>query len=358
MMSAAFVEESLKRKRSRGDNYCSREVEDLLTICNSYNCILENKKTDLVSNSQKVSCWQEIEQKFNKSSVSVFRKKESLQSKYESVKKMLRKRAALQKAHVMGTGGGEYLKLKPLSEQEEILYANIKLSAEGLPNWYGMDSSAVVGINNEYSNNEANNRYAEEHVDNDLHELESSQDTETNVVVDWAEFSAPMLQTRKSPQLQLNNGLTHSQQSNTLPRSQTSNLSQNINHVEPVIVVASTSAAVVQSSQMTNHNVSNGTPAAAVSGNLPAATANGIQARTTVTPNPPANTLNVIRKKRTPHKNVKSKPFEELAVKKLKLIERELELSDLKKTHLQEEHEWKRQKFTIECEILKKQLES
>lgn len=68
-------------------------------------------------------------------------------------------------------------------------------------------------------------------------------------------------------------------------------------------------------------------------------------------------TKEVIRKKKTGHKLVKSSPFEELAAKKARLVDAELEFIELKKKNAQEiheltiqqmkeEHEWKKSQYS------------
>lgn len=47
----------------------------------------------------------------------------------------------------------------------------------------------------------------------------------------------------------------------------------------------------------------------------------------------------MINRKRSGHKNVKNRPFEDLAIKKAKLVDAELELVELKKKLAQEIHD-------------------
>ncbi|KAI4468480.1 myb/sant-like dna-binding domain [Holotrichia oblita] len=74
-----------KIARVRSVNFTESEKEVLVLIINKYKDIVENKKTDNVSNSEKTTAWQNIAKEFNR----------------------MRKRAARERSEMYKTGGGK-----------------------------------------------------------------------------------------------------------------------------------------------------------------------------------------------------------------------------------------------------------
>lgn len=61
----------MNHKRVRTVNYSEKEVTELLKLCNSYSSVLENKKTDAVTNNEKTQTWDEVEKSYNKNGFGV-----------------------------------------------------------------------------------------------------------------------------------------------------------------------------------------------------------------------------------------------------------------------------------------------
>ncbi|KAI4469770.1 hypothetical protein MML48_1g19026 [Holotrichia oblita] len=97
-----------KIARVRSVNFTESEKEVLVLIINKYKDIVENKKTDNVSNSEKTTAWQNIAKEFNSQSPNfVTRSVESLKKYYDNLKKGMRKRAARERSEMYKTGGGK-----------------------------------------------------------------------------------------------------------------------------------------------------------------------------------------------------------------------------------------------------------
>ncbi|KAI4460658.1 hypothetical protein MML48_5g00010615 [Holotrichia oblita] len=97
-----------KIARVRLVNFTESENEVLVLIINKYKDIVENKKTDNVSNSEKITAWQNIAKEFNSQSPNfVTRSVDSLKKYYDNLKKGMRKRAASERSKMYKTGGGK-----------------------------------------------------------------------------------------------------------------------------------------------------------------------------------------------------------------------------------------------------------
>lgn len=79
---------SEKEKRSRSANFLAKEKLLLVTLAANFKNILENKKTDTVTNQEKEQAWALITTQFNSQCPdNIFRNKESLKRLYENKKK-------------------------------------------------------------------------------------------------------------------------------------------------------------------------------------------------------------------------------------------------------------------------------
>jgi len=67
----------------------------------------------------------------------------NLRTKYDSMKKEVRKSVAKQKKNVTGTGGGPFISEAKLSPALEQLHQNIKLSSDGLICLYDSDITHI-----------------------------------------------------------------------------------------------------------------------------------------------------------------------------------------------------------------------
>lgn len=89
--------EKLKGKeRTRGANFTEKEERLLVKYVKDYSSIIECKKTDSVSNYQKLEAWKNLAGAFNKDN-DRFRSAEALKNKYENLKKNANKYLLLKK---------------------------------------------------------------------------------------------------------------------------------------------------------------------------------------------------------------------------------------------------------------------
>lgn len=131
------MEECVKKKRS--PNYTIREKEVLLSIVSNFKNIIENKKTDAVSVTEKNRAWFSMTQKFNAMSPNnVFRPTESLKKYYDNLKEDLRKRAGEERKSLYKTGGGPPTPKTPL-EDDILLDIVNKKTIYGVDNQFDCD---------------------------------------------------------------------------------------------------------------------------------------------------------------------------------------------------------------------------
>ncbi|KAF6204076.1 hypothetical protein GE061_002416 [Apolygus lucorum] len=124
--------------RKRATNFTKSEESYLLRVVRNHSQIVENKKTDAVNNAAKLREWDLIASEFNSANVGEVRDAAALRRKYENLKKLVKKKLAQQKLHVMGTGGGPPKKVE-LDDEETQLIEVMGPQAVGLPNLYGDD---------------------------------------------------------------------------------------------------------------------------------------------------------------------------------------------------------------------------
>lgn len=129
----------------RQPNFTNAECSLLLELVEPNKCIIECKRTDMSSRIDKERQWNMIEELFNLRSGEVLRDKKVLKSKYENLKKNLKKKVSDEKKYVGGTGGG------PPSQAPE--YSNIDARVrdllgderlEGLPSSFDNDAPPIV----------------------------------------------------------------------------------------------------------------------------------------------------------------------------------------------------------------------
>ncbi|XP_063366336.1 uncharacterized protein LOC134654796 [Cydia amplana] len=78
-----------------------------IASCRTYKLIIENKKTDAVTNKDKEAAWNAIAQTFNAaSSASKVRAAKTLKLKYEGIKKSAKKKMTAHRQELYRTGGG------------------------------------------------------------------------------------------------------------------------------------------------------------------------------------------------------------------------------------------------------------
>lgn len=95
------------KKRERAANFNTAEVELLVGLVDKHKHIVENKKTDTVTNKDKDAAWKKIESSFNSCGISSsIRTWKTLKLKCESIKKTTKKKSSVQRQEMYRTGGG------------------------------------------------------------------------------------------------------------------------------------------------------------------------------------------------------------------------------------------------------------
>ncbi|XP_063388214.1 myb/SANT-like DNA-binding domain-containing protein 4 [Cydia fagiglandana] len=95
------------KKRERSSNFAISEISLLTELVSKYKLIIENKKTDAVTNKDKEAAWNSIAQTFNAaSSASTVRTAKTLKLKYEGIKKSAKKKMTAHRQELYRTGGG------------------------------------------------------------------------------------------------------------------------------------------------------------------------------------------------------------------------------------------------------------
>lgn len=82
----------VNNKRVRASNFNKEEVRLLTELVTKHRSIIENKKTDAVTNKEKEAAWEKIARMFNASSGVASRNAKTLKLKYESLKKEAKKK--------------------------------------------------------------------------------------------------------------------------------------------------------------------------------------------------------------------------------------------------------------------------
>lgn len=96
----------VNNKRVRACNFNKEEVRLLTELVTKHRSIIENKKTDAVTNKDKEAAWEKIARMFNASSGLASRNAKTLKLKYESLKKEAKKKMAKHRQDLYKTGGG------------------------------------------------------------------------------------------------------------------------------------------------------------------------------------------------------------------------------------------------------------
>lgn len=139
-------------KKKRSPNFAPQEKHLLVTIiANNYTDIIENKKTNQVSVTEKGHTWRKIEDQFNASSNSgIFRSWQNLKLLYENQKKEIKKKKAEEKIEIFKTGGGPPATIVIDSEKDtdEVLASIINnKTIHGLDSQFDSDCNEV-NVNN------------------------------------------------------------------------------------------------------------------------------------------------------------------------------------------------------------------
>lgn len=95
------------RKRERASNFDKTEIRLLTELVTKYRSVVENKKTDAVTNKEKDAAWSTIASTFNAAtSGPTERTPKTLKLKYEGLKKSTKKKMTLHRHELYRTGGG------------------------------------------------------------------------------------------------------------------------------------------------------------------------------------------------------------------------------------------------------------
>ncbi|KAK5648389.1 hypothetical protein RI129_003281 [Pyrocoelia pectoralis] len=153
-------------KRMRTANYSQNEKNVLVTIVNSYKNIIENKKTDAVTNGEKEKAWQQIAQKFNAvSPENIYRDVQSLKKTYSNIKMQVKKAAADEKTEIYKTGGGRKRECNEPVLMELMLDTINKKTVYGFQNQFDNDyhplDNAGESVLEQQNIGDANNEYNE-----------------------------------------------------------------------------------------------------------------------------------------------------------------------------------------------------
>lgn len=149
------MSEENKGRRVRAVNFTRREQNLLFSISLKHKNVIENKKTNSTTNSEKNEAWSEIAQEFNATSTDFNnRTVEQLKRCYENRRQSLRKQKAEVRQECLKTGGGPPPEKKDDSDDLLVLATMDPLTVEGHTNIY--DSDSVTTITKDSVHNEEN----------------------------------------------------------------------------------------------------------------------------------------------------------------------------------------------------------
>lgn len=121
-----------KKKKDRSANFTPSEVDVLACLVIKHAKVIESKKTDATTWREKEGEWEKLAQEFNSRNSNCPRPVKSLRTKYDMIKKDIKKKFAAHKQQLYKTGGGEYTNIV-FTPTEEKLLAILSLAVEGLP---------------------------------------------------------------------------------------------------------------------------------------------------------------------------------------------------------------------------------
>ncbi|KAI4466137.1 hypothetical protein MML48_3g00005953 [Holotrichia oblita] len=121
-------------------HFTEAEKDAIINISIKYRNIIENKRTDGISNKQKNIAWENIAKEYNALGINVIRTSKQLRTFYDNLKKKLKRRCADEKVELYKTGGGT-MKVPPIVPAEEKLLDSLKETFHPMPNAYDSSSS-------------------------------------------------------------------------------------------------------------------------------------------------------------------------------------------------------------------------
>lgn len=132
------------KKRERAANFGPTEIRVLMDMVFKFRDIIENKKTDAITNKEKDVAWTKVADLFNAASGVAIRSSKTLRLKYESIKKNTKKKAAHNRQELYKTGGGEATQAAFSVAEEKVLAMCANMGGLDARN----DSDALVGYSN------------------------------------------------------------------------------------------------------------------------------------------------------------------------------------------------------------------
>lgn len=134
--------DSNKVKKERSSNFTQGEIDLLMKCIINEIYVIESKKTDAVALKEKQEAWERVIILFNSCNINKNRDVTSLKTKYDNIKRNLKKKITALKIHLKGTGGGPPIS-DSLTWYEEVLYKILKVNIDGLQ--AEGDSDAIHG---------------------------------------------------------------------------------------------------------------------------------------------------------------------------------------------------------------------
>lgn len=141
-------QDGVKKKRSA--NFGDAEVDTLISLVEKYKNVLESKKSNAVTWKAKEKMWARLAAEFSAIS-GIAREARVLKSKFESLKKLTRRKTTQIRQELITSGGKPGL--TNLTPMEERIQAIILLSCEGVPVEFDCDAEST-GDNTEVQEDE------------------------------------------------------------------------------------------------------------------------------------------------------------------------------------------------------------
>ncbi|CAG9763619.1 unnamed protein product [Ceutorhynchus assimilis] len=132
--------DSKGKVKNRSVNFTPMEETLLAYFVKKHKGILENKKTDAVTNADKNKCWVMLEKEFNAESGASYRSAQILKKKYENMKKQTKKKISEEKCYRFGTGGGPFQEFTLTEADQTVIEILGKTRVHGLATQFGGDA--------------------------------------------------------------------------------------------------------------------------------------------------------------------------------------------------------------------------
>lgn len=111
--------ESLKAPKRRNAVFRQHEEKILVSLVKKYKHIVENKKTDAITNKEKTKAWENIAKQYT-SLTGDFKECSCLRTKFNNMKKVSKKKFAEERKFIKGTGGGPKIEVNITDTENEI----------------------------------------------------------------------------------------------------------------------------------------------------------------------------------------------------------------------------------------------